>query len=39
MNKETILSGKAYADLSVRDCMDWNKKPEDTLYIKFKNFY
>lgn len=38
MNKETILSGKAYADLSVRDCMDWNKKPEDTLYLKLKKW-
>lgn len=37
-NSESVFSGKPYADLSVRECMDWNKKPKDTLYIKIKSW-
>lgn len=37
-NPETIFSGKPYADLSVRECMDWNKKTEDTIYMQIREW-
>ena len=37
-NSDTIFSGKPYADLDVRECMDWSKKKEDTLYYKIKEW-
>lgn len=37
-NNETIFSGKPYADLSVRECMDWNKDINETLYADMKEW-
>lgn len=37
-NSETIFSGKPYADLLVRECMDWNKKDNETLYMRVKEW-
>ncbi len=31
-NSNTIFSGKPYADLAVRECMDWNKEQNETIY-------
>lgn len=37
-NNETIFSGKPYADLSVRECMDWSKNEDDTLYERIREW-
>lgn len=37
-NPETIYNGKPYADLAVRECVDWSKKDEDTLYVKISDW-
>lgn len=37
-NSETIFSGKPYADLAVRECMDWSKRTEETLYAKISKW-
>lgn len=37
-NSETIFSGKPYADLAVRECMDWSKRTDETLYVKISKW-
>lgn len=38
MNKESVFSGKPYADLDVRCCMDWSLPKERTLYDQMKEW-
>lgn len=37
-NEESVFSGKPYADLAVRRCMDWNLPKEQTLYGQMKKW-
>ena len=37
-NKETIFSGRPYADLDVRECMDWSKDINQTIYFKIREW-
>ena len=37
-NEETIFNGKPYADLNVRECMDWNIDKKNTLYYSIKQW-